>query len=104
MVLLEAGVRRVPIVTTAVGGVPELIEDGVTGVLVPPGNSEAFAQAVARVLANPADAAARADALHARILESFLDTQMVARTAAVYAELLPPRGGSPATASPSRSS
>jgi glycosyltransferase involved in cell wall biosynthesis len=45
-VLLEAGAAGVPSVATAVGGVPNVVDDGVTGVLVPPENPQALADAV----------------------------------------------------------
>lgn len=48
----EAMALSVPVVATAVGGVPELVDDGVTGQLVQPGNTQALADAVERVLSN----------------------------------------------------
>jgi len=53
LVILEAMSRNLPVVSYAVGGVPEQITDQVTGVLVPPGNQAAFVKAAARILANP---------------------------------------------------
>ncbi|MBN1345058.1 MAG: glycosyltransferase family 4 protein [Phycisphaerae bacterium] len=52
-VLLEASAARVPIVATRVGGVPELIADNVTGLLVPPGNADALAGAIGRLIEDP---------------------------------------------------
>jgi len=49
-VALEAGAAGVPVVATAVGGTPEVIADGETGYLVPPGESQAIAQRVAELL------------------------------------------------------
>jgi len=48
--VLEAMAGGVPAVATAVGGLPEIVEDGVTGLLVEPGNAPAMAEAVLRVL------------------------------------------------------
>jgi glycosyltransferase involved in cell wall biosynthesis len=52
-VLLEAMVARLPIVATAVGGSVELVSDGETALLVKPRDSQAFAEALNRVLSNP---------------------------------------------------
>jgi glycosyltransferase involved in cell wall biosynthesis len=52
MVVLEAMALGLPIVATSVGGVPELITDGETGLLVPPENPLALGQAVLRLLSN----------------------------------------------------
>jgi sugar transferase (PEP-CTERM/EpsH1 system associated) len=57
-VLLEAMAARLPIVATAVGGVPEILEDNQTALLVPARNPEALAHALARLL-NDADLAER---------------------------------------------
>ena len=51
--LMEAAACGVPVVATAVGGVPELVEHGVTGLLVHPGAVGAFADALERLLAEP---------------------------------------------------
>ena len=48
--LMEAMATGVPCVTTAITGIPELIEDGVSGLLVPPGDSKAFADALERLI------------------------------------------------------
>jgi glycosyltransferase involved in cell wall biosynthesis len=49
-VVLEAMAAGLPIVATAVGGVPEILVEGVTGLMVPPRNSEAMAAAILRIL------------------------------------------------------
>ena len=54
--LLEAMACGLPVVSTRVGGTPEVVEDGVTGLLVPPGDSGAFAEALRRILSNPEEA------------------------------------------------
>ena len=53
MAVLEAAALQLPIVATAVGDVPYLIEDGVTGRLVPPGDPAALARAIDHVLGQP---------------------------------------------------
>lgn len=51
--VLEMMVRGRPVVATRVGGIPEIIEDGVSGLLVPPSNVSALAEALTRVLGSP---------------------------------------------------
>ena len=53
MVLLEAMAHGRAVVATPVGGIPSLVEDGVTGLLVPPGDPKALREAVKRLLADP---------------------------------------------------
>jgi glycosyltransferase involved in cell wall biosynthesis len=50
LVVLEAMASAIPVVTTPVGGTPELVTDGVHGILVPVGSSTALAQAIVRLL------------------------------------------------------
>src|SRR5919106_1961926 len=52
--ILEAMARRKPVVATAVGGIPEVVADGVSGLLVPPGDPAALAVALGRLAASPA--------------------------------------------------
>src|SRR5690606_32590512 len=56
--LLEAMAAGVPVVGSAVGGIPELVADRETGWLVPPGDAHALANAIREALADPARLAA----------------------------------------------
>lgn len=53
MVFLEAQAAAVPVVAGRFGGVPDVVADGITGVLVEPGNDVAFADAIAAMLDEP---------------------------------------------------
>jgi len=53
LVLLEAMASGVPLVAPRVGGVPEVVADGVEGLLVPPGDSDSLAQAITSLLREP---------------------------------------------------
>lgn len=69
--LMEAMASGVPVIATAVSGVPELVQDGRTGRLVPPGDVAALAAALRRVRAEPEATALMAEAGRRRVLESF---------------------------------
>jgi len=51
--VLESMAAGLPVIATRVGGVPEIVEDGVTGLLVPPGDTEALARAIALLTTDP---------------------------------------------------
>src|SRR5262249_44339612 len=55
-VLLEAMGSGVPVVSSAISGVPEIVVDGETGYLVPPGDEAALADAIERILRDPGSA------------------------------------------------
>lgn len=91
---IDAMFCGVPILATAVGGMPELVEEGVTGRLVPSGDEEALATALRDLLADPhrlreLGSAARADAESRRGTEP-----MIEQTAALYERVLSARAPS----------
>jgi glycosyltransferase involved in cell wall biosynthesis len=67
LVLLEGAAAGVPLVATAVGGIPEQVRDGIEGVLVPPGDDRALANACRRILADRAFGARLAAAAAERL-------------------------------------
>lgn len=77
MALLEAMASGVPTVGTAVGGVPEMVEDGVTGYVVEPGDAGAMAAALVKVLRDREGAAAMGAAARARVEQRFTLAQSV---------------------------
>lgn len=70
-VLLEAASQKLPVLSTSLSAIPEFIEDGVHGVLVPPGQPRALAEAIAALAADPERRASMAAAAYERLRSSF---------------------------------
>jgi len=87
-VLLEAMALGRPVVATRVGGNPEVVEDTVTGLLVPPGDPAAVADAVARLLDRPAEARLMAECGRARVRAAFSLERMIRALEELYTILL----------------
>jgi len=90
--LREALAVETPVIGTCLEGIPELITDGETGLLVPPRNPEALAQAILRLVENPARARALARAGRKRVEARFSTATKVERTEALYRRLLAAKG------------
>src|SRR5438309_271924 len=75
------------IVATRAGGIPEIVVDGETGLLVPPRDPAAMAQAIVALLADEKRRRAMGEAGFARVQARFTVDRMVADTAAVYARV-----------------
>lgn len=71
VVLMEAMAAGTPVVSTTVSGIPELVENGVTGLLAPPANPTALADCIERLLVNPSYALTLAEKARARIERDF---------------------------------
>ncbi|MDP3704015.1 MAG: glycosyltransferase, partial [Candidatus Omnitrophota bacterium] len=84
MAMLEAMAHSVPVVATRVGGTPELIESGVTGILVPPGQPDALAEPLVELLNNPTKANAIRRAARERVEQHFSLRRMIADHEALY--------------------
>lgn len=90
--LLEAMAAGLPVVATRVGGVPEVVVEGETGLLVPPRDPEALAQAILTLLRDPDLRQAMGQAGRERVREHFSVDQMVKKTESLYQRLLAEKG------------
>jgi glycosyltransferase involved in cell wall biosynthesis len=84
--VIEAQAAGVPVVATPVGGVPENVVPGETGVLIPRGDAGALAAAVNRLLDDPAEAARVAAEARRRVTERYPVERMVRETLHLYSE------------------
>jgi glycosyltransferase involved in cell wall biosynthesis len=87
-VIIEGMAAGKPVVATNGGGVPEIVEDGQTGILVPMGDVEAMAEAICQILSDPARAKAMGVRARQRVADHFTLEQTARRVEAVYAEIL----------------
>jgi glycosyltransferase involved in cell wall biosynthesis len=86
--VLESMAAGVPVVATQVGGTPEIVEDGVTGLLVPPGDSEELAAAISRLLADNTLAKRLVESARRRVFSRYSLERAVESTERLYHELL----------------
>ncbi|MDE2038370.1 MAG: glycosyltransferase family 4 protein [Patescibacteria group bacterium] len=82
--ILEAGTAGLPVVSTAVGGIPEAIEDMRSGILVQPRNSHELAHAISFMIEHPDDRRRYGAALKEKVQRDFSLENMVAKVKEVY--------------------
>ena len=85
--LLDAMACSRAIVATSTGGIPEVVDEGVTGLLVPPRDHTALAAAITSLISDQPRRQAMGAAGFARVNEKFTVERMIAGTAAVYARV-----------------
>jgi colanic acid/amylovoran biosynthesis glycosyltransferase len=84
VVLMEAMAMGIPCVSTRITGIPELIEDGISGLLVPPADAEALAGALERLLGDPDLRARLGQAARDRILRDYNLRNNIERVKALF--------------------
>lgn len=88
LVLLEAMAAGLPVIATRVASIPEIVEDGVSGLLVPPQDPDRFAAAINTLIADPALAHRMGQAGQTRVADNFTVEAMVQHTAQLYRAVL----------------
>jgi glycosyltransferase involved in cell wall biosynthesis len=88
IILLQAGASGVPVVASSAGGIPEAVVHERTGLLFPPGDSEALASAVVSLLTDEVRAKAMGESARSRVRDVFSVRKMVDGNMEVYRELL----------------
>ena len=86
-VILEAFAARVPVVATAVGGTPEIVQDAITGLLTPPGDSRALARCLADLLSADEKRRTMGQQGHQRVLRDFTFEAQATAYRRLFAEL-----------------
>ncbi|HMN27793.1 MAG TPA: glycosyltransferase family 4 protein, partial [Caldilineaceae bacterium] len=91
LVVIEAMMSGRPVIASKTGGVTDLVVDGETGLLVPPGDPTALRQAIERLLADPGLRRCMGQAARRKVTE-FQASAVVPRVEQIYKELLNDRG------------
>lgn len=86
--VIEAMAFGLPVVATNVGGLPEIVEDGVTGILVPPKDPDALAEAAIHLLRDPELRRRLGRAARDRVVSEFSIERVVEQTLKVYERVL----------------
>lgn len=84
MVILEAGLARLPVIATTVGGIPEVIEHEKTGILVPARDPKALVAAVLKLIATPSVSTKLAETLYERVHTKFSLDRALTETIKLY--------------------
>jgi glycosyltransferase involved in cell wall biosynthesis len=85
---LEAMAMKLPVIATSVGGLPELIDDGKTGILVPPADVDALCVALQFLIGSPKARKSMGNAGRRRVEERFRIENNIRMTAALYLDVL----------------
>lgn len=88
LVFLEAMRWGTPVIGTCAGGIPEVVEDGKTGVLVPPSHPQALAEAITGLLLNQERRLSLGAAAKKRVHEYFTVSRLAEQTLAIYEETI----------------
>ena len=89
--LLEAMAYGVPVISTRVGGIPELVRDGIDGFLIEPGDRAALEDRLRRLAEDARLRRTMGDAARARILAEFSEAAVLPALESMYARLLAPK-------------
>ncbi len=90
--ILEAMALGLPVVGSRVGGIPELVEDGITGILAVPNHPEEFASAIIQLLSNPEKARRMGEQGKLRVQKEFSLVQMTKKLEVCYLDLATKKG------------
>ena len=86
--VLEAMAMRTPVIATEVGGIPDLVDSGTTGLLVPRRGQDALARAIVSLAADPALREAMAGAARSKVERELSFERRMKRVEGVYDELM----------------
>lgn len=83
-VILEAGLAGLPVIASDVGGIPEIIENGKSGLLIPPANPKEIASAIKKLIEDKTLRENLAKNLHEKIKKEFFLDKMLRETISLY--------------------
>ncbi len=83
-VLLEAGAAGLPVIASHVGGIPELIEDGYSGILIDPNDSSWLAEALEAIIDDPLLRTKYGNALQEKVAKEYSLSEMIQKTLQLY--------------------
>jgi glycosyltransferase involved in cell wall biosynthesis len=85
---MEAMAIGIPVIATPVGGTPDIVEDGVTGYLIPTRNPDALADAIVKMLSDRKSAKAMGARGRQKVTQEFSPERYIDKLSAIYEDLL----------------